>query len=146
LPARERLALDLDSPLDIALWSLAPGAPAWARTTVAAHGIAVPRSEELGALAADPRRELVVFGRAGSRTLAWLERNVRCRVRFLAEERGLRASSPLAIADRSAARASTTPTAGRTGRPRPEDGLGARRARRSAGCSRRTAARQRSPA
>ena len=36
-------------------------------------------------------------GRSGSRTLLWLERNVRCRVRFLAEERGLRASSPLAI-------------------------------------------------
>jgi hypothetical protein len=44
-------------------------------------------------------------------------------VRFLAEERGLRASSPLAIADRRAARASTTPTAAESaaasgGRPR----------------------------
>jgi hypothetical protein len=46
---------------------------------------------------ADPFRELLVFGRSGSRTLGWLERNVRCRVRFLAEERGLRASSPLAV-------------------------------------------------
>ena len=33
-------------------------------------------------------------------TLRWLERNVRARVRFFAEERGLRASSPLAIGGR----------------------------------------------
>jgi hypothetical protein len=64
--------------------------------------LAVPRADELRALAADPRRELLVFGRAGSATLRWLERNVRCRVRFLAEERGLRASSPLAIGDQPA--------------------------------------------
>jgi hypothetical protein len=51
---------------------------------------------DLRALTADPRRELLVVGRSSSRTLRWLERNVRCRVRFLAEERGLRASSPLA--------------------------------------------------
>jgi hypothetical protein len=59
--------------------------------------IDIPRLAELRALAADPYAELLVFGRSGSATLRWLERNVRCRVRFLAEERGLRASSPLAI-------------------------------------------------
>ena len=97
LPGRERLALDLDSPMDIDLWALARGAPAWARELSRRHNLSVPRSVELRALASDPRRELLVFGRAGSQTLRWLERNVRCRVRFLAEERGLRASSPLAI-------------------------------------------------
>ena len=64
---------------------LVEGAPGLAKTSA------------IRALASDPRRELVVFGRGGSRQLGWLERNVRCRVRFLAEERGLRASSPLAI-------------------------------------------------
>ncbi len=49
------------------------------------------------AVAADAHAELLVFGRSGSRTLRWLEGNVHCRVRFLAEERGLRASTPLAI-------------------------------------------------
>jgi hypothetical protein len=41
-------------------------------------------------VAADPAAELLVFGRSSSRTLAWLERQTACRVRFLAEERGLR--------------------------------------------------------
>lgn len=97
LPGRERLALDIDSPLDIAMWALAPEAPRWVRDLVDSEDMRVPRADELRALAADPRRELLVFGRAGSTTLRWLERNVRCRVRFLAEERGLRASSPMAI-------------------------------------------------
>ena len=55
------------------------------------------RLAEIRELAANPHRELLVFGRSSSGTLRWLERNVRARVRFLAEERGLRASSPLAI-------------------------------------------------
>lgn len=98
LPARDRLALDLDTPLDICLAALAPGAASWLRRAVDDAALAVPRLDELRAVVRDPTRELLVFGRSGSRTLAWLERNVRCRVRFLAEERGLRASSSLAIA------------------------------------------------
>jgi CTP:molybdopterin cytidylyltransferase MocA len=97
LPGRDRLALDIDSPLDIALWTLTPDAPRWLRSLADTNGIAIPRVGDLRELAADSRRELLVFGRGGSATLRWLERNVRCRVRFLAEERGLRASSPLAI-------------------------------------------------
>lgn len=99
LPGRDRLALDVDTPLDLALVALARSAPAGLRGLAAGAGLVVPRVDDLRELAADPRRELLVFGRSGSRTLRWLERNVRCRVRFLAEERGLRASSPLAIGD-----------------------------------------------
>jgi CTP:molybdopterin cytidylyltransferase MocA len=116
LPGRDHLALDLDTPLDVCLAALAPGATGWLRRAVADAGIGVPRHHELRAVARDPRRELLVFGRSGSRTLAWLERNVRCRVRFLAEERGLRASSPLAmratsVAARSASAAPRRPAA-----------------------------------
>ncbi|MEP7158457.1 MAG: hypothetical protein ABI797_03445 [Chloroflexota bacterium] len=98
LPGRERLALDLDTPLDVCLAAQAPGAAGWLRSAVAEARLETPRLSDLRALATDPHAELLVFGRAGSTTLAWLERNVRCRVRFLAEERGMRASSPLAIA------------------------------------------------
>jgi hypothetical protein len=98
LPGHERLALDIDSPIDVGLWALARDAPAWARELAHEERLEVPRANALRTLARDPRRELLVFGRASSTTLRWLERNVRCRVRFLAEERGLRASSPLAIA------------------------------------------------
>lgn len=97
LPGRERLALDLDTPLDVCLAALAPGAAPWLRRAVDDARLAVPRRDDLGAVVRDPTKELLIFGRAGSRTLVWLERNARCRVRFLAEERGLRASSPLAI-------------------------------------------------
>ena len=98
LPGRDRLALDLDTPLDVCLAALVPGAPAWLRRAVADANLAVPRLDDVRRVAGDPLKELLVFGRSGSHTLAWLERNVRCRVRFLAEERGLRASSPLASA------------------------------------------------
>jgi len=97
LGGRQRLALDIDSPLDVGLWAAVPGAPAWVRRFAASHELHVPRAAELRAVARDPSRQLLVFGRSGSTTLRWLERNVRCRVRFLAEERGLRASSPLAM-------------------------------------------------
>ena len=94
LPGRERLALDLDTPLDIALASLARETPRAVRGLARERGLAVPRIEPLRALSADPRRELLVFGRSSARTLAWLERHTACRVRFLAEERGLRTATP----------------------------------------------------
>lgn len=105
LGARERLGLDLDTPQDIALAALAPTVPAWLRGAARTGDMVVPRRDDLRALARDPHAELLVFGRSSSATLRWLERNVRCRVRFLAEERGLRASTPLAI--RGSGRAST---------------------------------------
>lgn len=94
LAGRERLALDLDAPLDLALVALMRRPPAGLGRLARERGLTVPRMEELRALAADARRELLVFGRASSRTLAWLERHVACRVRFLAEERGLRTATP----------------------------------------------------
>lgn len=93
LPGRERLALDLDTPLDGALISLHSACPAWLREMVDQAGLAVPRHDELRALAANARAELLIFGRSNAATLRWLERNVRCRVRFLAEERGLRTAT-----------------------------------------------------
>ncbi len=96
LPGRDRLALDLDTPLDLALLALARGTPPALRRLASAEHLEVPRLAELRAVLGDPRRELLVFGRASSFGMALLERRARCRVRFLAEERGLRASSPLA--------------------------------------------------
>ncbi len=125
LPGRDRLALDLDGPLDLALLALAGDAPAAPSRVAAQYGLSVPRLDEIRAVGSDPRRELLVFGRSSSRTLAWLERHVRCRVRFLAEERGMRASSPLAMggptggAAREAAHGSTRPPGPTPGPVRP---------------------------
>ncbi len=116
LASRERLAIDLDTPLDLALLALTHGAPRAVTELALQNGISIPRLTELRELAADPRRELLVFGRSGSRTLSWLERNVRCRVRFLAEERGLRASSQLAIGGESPSAARPRPPRATLGR------------------------------
>jgi len=98
LPGRDRLALDLDTPLDLALVALARGCPGAVRGAAREAGLAVPRLAEVRSILGDRRRELLVFGRASSRGMAALERRAACRVRFLAEERGLRASSRLAQA------------------------------------------------
>ncbi len=98
LRARSRLGLDLDSPLDLVLTSLAAGrptggqTPAWAPEPPATAGLG-PVLDRLGrirAVAADPGAELVVVGRTSAATLSWLERHAAARVRALVEERGLK--------------------------------------------------------
>ena len=90
LRGRQRLALDLDTPLDLALVAMAARVPGDLRRL--ARAVTVPRLEALRAVAADPRRELLVSGRSSAGTLRWLERHTRCRVRALIEERGLKTS------------------------------------------------------
>jgi len=84
LPERWRLAVDLDSPLDLLL--VGRGLPA----TIEVEPV-VDRLRRLRDVAADPRAELVVAGRTSSTTLRWLERSTASRTRALVEERGLRA-------------------------------------------------------
>lgn len=93
LPGRARLALDLDTPLDLALLATVRGCPPELRALAAGAGLAVPHRAALRAVARDPSAELLVAGRTGSATLRYLERGTACRVRFLAEERGLRAAA-----------------------------------------------------
>jgi hypothetical protein len=93
LGRRRRLQMDLDSPLDVLLLSSRAAAPT---------GVDVmPTRDRMAALrdvAADRRAELLVVGRTNAATLRWLERSTACRIRALIEERGLRASSPAAMA------------------------------------------------
>lgn len=93
LGRRSRLAADLDSPLDLVLLGrigrrLDPD-PRSGDEVVIDHLAGVRR------VMADPRAELVVAGRTSAATIGWLERHVRCRVRALVEERGLRSSGRL---------------------------------------------------
>jgi hypothetical protein len=101
LRRRWRLAMDLDSPLDAILVAAArPGRmdrlPASLAPAAARLGTVI---DAVRAILSDRRAELVVAGRASAATLGWLERKTRCRVRALVEERGLRASSSLALED-----------------------------------------------
>jgi hypothetical protein len=88
LARRWRLQVDWDSPLDMVLTGEA-GPPEGSPVGDATRRIAE--------VAADRRAELVVAGRVSAGTLRWLERHAAARVRGLVEERGLRASSSLAI-------------------------------------------------
>ncbi len=94
LGRRRRLAMDVDSPLDLVLLERAGlGLPA-----LGAEGDVVrTRLAALAAVAADHGAELLVAGRTSSADLRWLETRTRSRTRALIEERGLRTS---AIGDR----------------------------------------------
>jgi hypothetical protein len=89
LRARRRLAMDVDSPLDLVLLEhTAAGLPP-------VGAVAALVRSRLGALrrvADDPGGELLVAGRTSSADLRWLERHTRSRTRAVLEERGLRTS------------------------------------------------------
>ncbi len=110
LRGRRRLAMDLDSPLDVLLLargrSCPPALATLAGEIAGANERAGGALDGVAATLADRRGELLVAGRTSARTLTWLERNSSCRVRALVEERGLRAATALALGD-----------AGRNGEP-----------------------------
>lgn len=97
---RWRLAVDLDGPLDVLLAARHRACPSFLRA--AARGLGGDRVlDRVGRLAgwlADRRAEVLVAGRTSATTLRWLERSTAARIRALVEERGLRASDPLAQA------------------------------------------------
>jgi len=102
LRARRRLAMDVDSPLDLLLLE---GAAALGRTSlpmpIAADTQPVrARLAALRALAADPGAELLLAGRLSSADLRWAERHTRSRTRALIEERGLRTAAAGALVGR----------------------------------------------
>jgi hypothetical protein len=93
--------VDLDSPLDVILVGRARGGSGLSgglAETAAIERIDT-RRRSIRRVLADPRAELVLAGRTSAATIGWLERRARCRVRVLVEERGLRASSRLALGD-----------------------------------------------
>lgn len=100
LRARRRLAVDIDSPVDILALAGVPGAPALPLPEPADAAPVLARLAALRALAADPGAELLVAGRLSSADLRWLERGTRSRTRALIEERGLRTAAIGAVVGR----------------------------------------------
>jgi hypothetical protein len=100
LPDRARLAMDIDSPLDLELLRRDPACPPalveLARSMAHRLARAAEAFDALAMLARDPTRELFVAGRLSATTLRDLEERTACRIRALVEERGLRASAALA--------------------------------------------------
>ena len=94
---RWRLGIDLDSPLDLLLAGRAADAARLRKAGTPLVAVET-RLTRVRAILGDRRAELVLAGRTSARTLRALERGTACRVRAIVEERGLRASSPLAFA------------------------------------------------
>ncbi len=91
--ARRRLAMDVDTPLDLLLLSGARGAPELPLPGDAEAEPVRERLRRLRALARDPGAELLVAGRTSATDLRWAELNTRSRTRAFVEERGLRTAS-----------------------------------------------------
>jgi CTP:molybdopterin cytidylyltransferase MocA len=101
LAGRRRLAMDVDSPLDLLLLEGARGAPALPLPGDAEAEPVRSRLAALRAVAADPAAELLVSGRTSAADLRWLERETRSRTRALVEERGLRTAATGALLGRA---------------------------------------------
>ncbi len=93
LASRRRLAVDVDSPLDLVLLDGVRGAPRLPGPDGASADAVRSRLAALRSLATDPGAELLVAGRTSAGDLRWLERQTRSRTRALVEERGLRTSA-----------------------------------------------------
>ena len=90
LARRRRLAMDVDSPLDLLLLDGARGAAHVSLPSDADSAPVRTRLAALRAVAGDPAGEILVAGRTSASDLRWLERATRSRTRALVEERGLR--------------------------------------------------------
>jgi CTP:molybdopterin cytidylyltransferase MocA len=97
------LQADLDGVADLVLLAGHPSCPAALRRAAADPQLPLGRLRAamaaVRAVAADRRAELLVAGRLSAAGLLHLESATACRVRALVEERGLRASSPLAVGE-----------------------------------------------
>lgn len=105
LAGRRRLAMDVDSPLDLVLLEGARGRPPLPALPESATATARDRLAAVRRVTADPGAELLVTGRTSSTDLRWLESRTQCRTRVLVEERGLRTASAGALLGRPNKRA-----------------------------------------
>ena len=115
---RWRLGVDLDSPLDLLLAGRGPAAARLRRAGIDVRAVD-ERLAGVMAVLADRRGELLLAGRTSAATLVALERGTACRVRALIEERGLRASSELALGTRDEGRVEHPKGSATIAAPRP---------------------------
>jgi hypothetical protein len=84
--------LDVDTPADAAVLKRHPACPPQLRDLDTWDGELGTRIDSLMRLVTTPERELIVAGRVGAPVWSYLESQTACRVRMLAEERGMQAA------------------------------------------------------
>ena len=91
LPRSARTQFDVDTPTDLLVLKLHGGAGPQATAYLGELELDTSRLQEALSFLSKPKAQVVVAGRVGSHVWSVLERRTPCRVRFLSEERGLRA-------------------------------------------------------
>ncbi len=91
--------LDVDTPADAAVLKRHPACPDELRTLDTWEPELGERIDALMRLITTPERELLVAGRVGAPVWSYLESQTACRVRMLAEERGMQAAGRDASGD-----------------------------------------------
>lgn len=84
--------LDVDTPTDAALLTRHPQCPPELRSLPAWQDVLATRIDALMRIVTTPDKELVVAGRVGAPVWTFIESQTACRVRMLAEERGMQAA------------------------------------------------------
>lgn len=87
--------VDIDTPTDVALLTLAPALPPRLATVVRAGSAAAPALVRALAALADPEARLLVAGRVSAAAWSQLESATQRYTRLISEERGMRASGRL---------------------------------------------------
>ncbi|MDY6908043.1 MAG: hypothetical protein SV910_07435 [Chloroflexota bacterium] len=89
LPRTAVYQFDVDTPADLLVLALHPGAGAHTRACIEGMALDASHVERASALFADPDGQVVVAGRIGSHVWSRLEAETSCRVRVLSEERSM---------------------------------------------------------
>lgn len=92
LPRSAATLLDVDTPTDLMILSQHPGTGPHTRAMLGSLSLDTSHLDAALQVLMDRNGEVVVAGRASASLWEYLERSTACRVRMLAEERGMRAS------------------------------------------------------
>jgi len=91
MPRDAESQFDVDTPTDLAILQLHPGIGPHTKAYLDSIKIDTSRLARAITIFKDKKAQILVAGRAGSHLWSQLEKRTACRVRFLSEERGLRA-------------------------------------------------------
>lgn len=91
LPRSPATQLDIDTPTDLCILSLMEGLGPRLSQLLKSLCLDIQTYRRCLPLFTDPRAQVLVAGRVGSHVWQYLERETACRVRMLAEERGMQA-------------------------------------------------------
>lgn len=92
LPRSAATLLDVDTPADATMLVRHPACPTRLRSLPTWEAELGPRIDALMEIVTTAERELIVAGRVGAPVWTYLESQTACRVRVLAEERGMQAA------------------------------------------------------